>query len=121
MKLRNANEWLTLIANFGVVIGLAMLVLELNYTTRLAETEAYVERTRAIGDHFTQLALSGDLTALARIIEPAGARGPRIKPILNQRCGRRVRHPGLDNEECPQHAEGPVGAGRSHAVAATAV
>jgi len=58
------NKWLSLIANFGVVAGLGLLVLELNHASKLAETEAYVARTRAIGDHFTLLALSPDLSEI---------------------------------------------------------
>ena len=60
MDFDKTNRWLTLIANFGVVAGLGLLVLELNQASKLAETEAYVSRTQAIGDHFTQLALSPD-------------------------------------------------------------
>ena len=64
MKLDNINRWLTLIANFGIVTGLGLLVLEVNHATRLADTEAYVSRTQAIGDHLTQLALSPDLAEI---------------------------------------------------------
>lgn len=61
MDFNKLNKWLSLIANFGVVAGLGLLVLELNHASKLAETEAYVARTRAIGDHFTLFALSSDL------------------------------------------------------------
>ena len=66
MKLDAINQWLTLIANFGIVAGLAIVFLELNHATKLAETEAYVERARAVGDHFTLLALSGDLAEIVQ-------------------------------------------------------
>ena len=49
-----------------------MLVLELNHATRLAETEAYVARTKAIGDHFTQLALSPDLAEIQQRMRQEG-------------------------------------------------
>jgi hypothetical protein len=39
-----ANKWLTLLANFGVVIGLALLIYELRLSQNLAETEASVRR-----------------------------------------------------------------------------
>lgn len=38
------NRWLTLIANIGVVIGLALLIVELRQAQNLAETEAAVRR-----------------------------------------------------------------------------
>lgn len=38
------NNWLTLLANFGVVIGLAVLIYELRLSQNLAETEASVRR-----------------------------------------------------------------------------
>lgn len=61
MDLDKLNKWLTLVANFGVVAGLGLLAMELNQASKLAETEAYVARTQAIGDHFTLMALSSDL------------------------------------------------------------
>ncbi len=64
MKLDSLNKWLTLLANFGVVAGLVMLALELNHARRLAETDAYVARTQAIGNHFTQYALSENFAEL---------------------------------------------------------
>jgi len=38
------NNWLTLVANFGVVIGLALLIFDLRESQNLAETEAAVRR-----------------------------------------------------------------------------
>lgn len=38
------NDRLSLIANLGVVIGLAVLIVEINQTNKLAETDAYVLR-----------------------------------------------------------------------------
>jgi len=39
-----ANKWLTLLANFGVVLGLALLIYELRQSQNLAETQAAVRR-----------------------------------------------------------------------------
>lgn len=72
MDFDKTNKWLTLIANFGVVAGLCLLVLELNQASKLAETEAYVSRTQAIGDHFTQLALSTDLAEILTRVRSHG-------------------------------------------------
>lgn len=44
MNSDGANKWLTLLANFGVVIGLALLIYELRLSQKLAETEATVRR-----------------------------------------------------------------------------
>ena len=44
MNSDQANKWLTLFANFGVVIGLALLIYELRLSQNLAETEASVRR-----------------------------------------------------------------------------
>jgi len=38
------NRWLTLLANIGVVIGLALLIYEFRQSQNLAETEAAVRR-----------------------------------------------------------------------------
>lgn len=42
MDSEKLNSWLTLTANFGVVIGIALLVYELRETQNLTETEAAV-------------------------------------------------------------------------------
>ncbi|VUX56330.1 protein of unknown function [uncultured Woeseiaceae bacterium] len=44
MKSKKINNWLTLIANFGVVIGLALLIYELRQSQNLAEMDAAVRR-----------------------------------------------------------------------------
>jgi hypothetical protein len=38
------NSWLTLLANVGVVIGLALLIIELNESRKLAEMSAHIGR-----------------------------------------------------------------------------
>ena len=44
MTSEKLNRWLTLLANIGVVIGLALLIFELRQSQNLAETEATVRR-----------------------------------------------------------------------------
>jgi hypothetical protein len=41
---RTARDWATLVANFGVVIGLVLLAYEVHQANKLAETEAYLGR-----------------------------------------------------------------------------
>lgn len=44
MHSEKLNSWLTLLANIGVVIGLALLIYELRQSQNLAETDAAVRR-----------------------------------------------------------------------------
>lgn len=67
------NEWLTLVANFGVVIGLFLLIFELNHSSQLAEVEAYQTRTRDIQELKLQLALSDSLPGILEKLESLGA------------------------------------------------
>jgi hypothetical protein len=39
-----ARDWATLIANFGVVMGLVLLAYEVHQANKLAETDAYLDR-----------------------------------------------------------------------------
>ena len=41
---RTVKDWASILANFGVVIGLVLLAYELNQANKLAETEAYIDR-----------------------------------------------------------------------------
>ena len=72
MESSKLNSWLTLGANIGVVIGLFLLIAELNHSSQLAEVEAYQTRIRDIQELNLQLALS---ESLAGIIEKAEAEG----------------------------------------------
>ena len=66
------NRWLTLIANFGVVIGLFLLIAEVNHASKLAEVGAYQTRIRDIQELNLQLALSD---SLADILSKADSEG----------------------------------------------
>jgi hypothetical protein len=72
MQSSKISEWLSLIANVGVVIGIFALIAELNHASGLAEVEAYQTRTRDIQELNLQLALSD---SLADILEKAQAEG----------------------------------------------
>ena len=63
MESSKLNSWLTLLANFGVVIGLALLVFELRQTQDLAETEATVRRLDQIQIAQVEMATSEKLAA----------------------------------------------------------
>ena len=60
------NNWLTLLANFGVVIGLALLVYELGQAQKLAETDAAVRRFDQMQVAQVEMATS-DLLAEIRV------------------------------------------------------
>jgi len=72
MQSSKINEWLSLIANVGVVIGIFALIAELNHASDLAEVEAYQTRTRDIQELQLQLALSD---SLANVLEKNNAKG----------------------------------------------
>jgi hypothetical protein len=55
------NDWLTLLANFGVVIGLGMLIFELKHSSDLAEVGAYQTRMTEISETSKNFALSEDM------------------------------------------------------------
>ena len=58
------NRWLTLGANFGVLIGLVFLVVELKQANDLAEASAYRARGEEIQSALQAIALSPDLAAI---------------------------------------------------------
>ena len=72
MKSEKLNSWLALLANFGVVIGLALLFYELRETQSLAETEASVRRLNQMQEAQTAFALSDTVAALQVKAESKG-------------------------------------------------
>ena len=72
MNLDKLNNWLVLIANVGVVIGIFALVTELNHSSRLAEVSAFQNRMTEIQEAYVQLALSNDLTSIIEKYESEG-------------------------------------------------
>lgn len=61
MKLDKVNQWLTLLANFGVLLGIFALVLELDQSSKLAAVNAYQTRNSELQTMQVQLALSPEL------------------------------------------------------------
>jgi hypothetical protein len=64
MNSKELSRRLTLFANFGVVIGLLLLVLEFRESQNLAETEAAVRRLNQIQEAFVEMAVSETLPAI---------------------------------------------------------
>ena len=61
MNSEKLNGWLTVLANFGVVIGLVLLTYELRQAQNLAETEAAVRRLDQMQEAQRELAMSESL------------------------------------------------------------
>lgn len=64
MDSEKLNRWLALVANFGVVVGLGLLVFELREAQNFAETEASVRRLNQMQEAQTAIALSESLAEL---------------------------------------------------------
>jgi len=71
MKKIDLGQTITILANLGVIVGIAFLAIEMSQNnrllmmeSRLAETEAYVARTSGSVAEWRQLALSGELADL---------------------------------------------------------
>ncbi len=64
MKFKVLNQWLTLVANFGVFAGLILLAFEVNQATKLATTEANVSRYFEIQQSAYDYALSDRLAEI---------------------------------------------------------
>ena len=62
MDTKKINNWLSLIANFAVVIGIFALVAEINHASKLSEVAAYQSRMRDIQELNLQEALSETLS-----------------------------------------------------------
>ncbi len=72
VEMDRLNDWLTLIANIGVVIGLVVLIVEINQAINLAEVGAYESRIQEISETNKELALSEDLALIYERLETEG-------------------------------------------------
>jgi hypothetical protein len=72
MNLEKLNDWLTLAANIGVIVGIFALVAELNHSSRIAEATAFQTRMSEIQEATVQLSLSADLPVILSKLENEG-------------------------------------------------
>ncbi len=72
MNTDQVNHWLSLLTNVGVLIGLALLILELNQNTELARAEMHAMRAEAKADRQMTLANSGEISRIAQSAFAAG-------------------------------------------------
>lgn len=66
------NQWLTLLANVGVVVGLIAVVIELRHSSQVAEVAAYQTRIAEIQGINLELALSSDLATVLEKFDVEG-------------------------------------------------
>ena len=76
MKAKRVNEWLTLAANFGVLIGVFLLVAELNQNSTMTRAQTRYEISQGIVDLLT---LSADNAQLASVLR-RGDSGEDLTP-----------------------------------------
>jgi len=72
MNTDQINKWLTLMTNVGVLIGIALLILELNQNTELARAEMHAMRADAKAERQMNLANSGEISRIAQSAFAAG-------------------------------------------------
>ena len=72
MNTDRVNDWLSLVTNIGVLIGIVLLILELNQNTELARVEMHAMRAEAKADRQMNLANSGEISRIAQTAFAAG-------------------------------------------------
>ena len=75
MKSDDLNKWLSLAANVGVVIGIVLLVAELNQNSELMRAQIFNERAAQGTDLFMNIADSAELTEIDRVLRESGFPG----------------------------------------------
>ena len=64
MNFDRLNNWLTLVANLAVVVGIFALIAEINHSTRVAEVGAFVQRSSAVEESARDTALSEEMASM---------------------------------------------------------
>lgn len=72
MNTDRVNDWLSLLTNVGVLIGIVLLILELNQNTELARAEMHAVRAEAKAERQMNLANSGEISRIAQTAFAAG-------------------------------------------------
>ncbi len=83
MKWNNVNRWLTLTANIGVLIGIALLIVEIRQNSELMSAEIHSMRAEGKANRQMDLANNGTaLHVLAEAIALGFPRDPNVFPDL---------------------------------------
>ena len=64
MKMKQINKWMALLTNVGVLIGIALLVYELNQNAELMRAEMHAMRAEAKATRQIELANSGEVSRI---------------------------------------------------------
>ena len=72
MNTKNLSQWLTLGANLGVLIGIILLVAELNQNSTLMRAQIFNDRTDQGIAQFMTIAESPELSEIDRILRSSG-------------------------------------------------
>ena len=85
MKFKKVNSWLTLTANMGVLIGLILLIAELNQTNNQMSSRAQQDRTDSIVQANVELALSESLADIITKMEESGVSSLSASELIRAR------------------------------------
>lgn len=85
MKIENLNNWLSLLANFGVLAGIIFLAIEIQQNTEISQFEALQANRNARIEHFTGVRDS-------EFIIPILAKQGAGEELTNEEVGRAVNH-----------------------------
>ncbi len=69
MESNKVNGWLTLVANIGVLIGIILLVVELDQNREMIRAQSRSDISRHISDHLALLGSNAQLASLMRRAE----------------------------------------------------
>jgi hypothetical protein len=64
MNIDSVNKWLTLVANFGVIVGIIFLAVEVNQNNQLMEAEARSLRNSSTADSYLLVAKNSDIASI---------------------------------------------------------
>lgn len=85
MRTEKINSWLSLLANFGVVVGLALLVFELRQAQHFAKTEAAVRRLNQMEEMQRTFAISDTISRIQVKAQPDGVQSLSADEFLRLR------------------------------------
>ncbi len=83
MNMDRLNNWLTLLANVGVMIGLIVVVFEVRESNRQTTSAANIARYNEIETAFRDFALSDHLPGIYVVIEESG-----VSALSREQLGR---------------------------------
>jgi len=72
MKIEKLNNWLVLLANFGVILGLVFLGVEISQSNKATIASTYQDRISEIESSYQNIALSDYLPAIYEKIDSEG-------------------------------------------------